>query len=210
MNIHELMNNKGFTGYSLAKESGISYTTIKELLNGKRKVENLPGKTILALARSFDCSMEDVMNLDTDSSYISNHSYKRKSDYYSELLKNKKNVVLAKDSALEFYHLANYVVSDKVFVYSCGELKDPFINKRVENFDGIDYQIIDGIMVTTLSQTVNDIISDDDTDLQPIYEALNKYYYTHDNSFDGINIKDENKQLFERISKESLEYYSEN
>lgn len=65
-------------------------------------------------------------------------------------------------------------------------------------------------MVTTLSQTVNDIISDDDTDLQPIYEALNKYYYTHDNSFDGINIKDENKQLFERISKESLEYYSEN
>lgn len=207
MNLLDLMKNKNLTGYSLSKESGISYTTIKEILNGKRKIENLPGKTILALANVFECSMEDVMSLEIK--YKDNFSYKRKSDYYCDLLKNKKNVILSKDSALEFYHLSNDSVSDNVFVYSCGDLQEPYICKKVDNFNDIDYQIVDGVMVTTLSQTINDIISDDDTDLQPLYEALNKYFYTHDNSFENIDIEEANKKAFERIVQAGLEYYDE-
>ena len=41
MNLLKLLNKKGYTGYSLSKESGIPYTTIKDLLNGKRKIQLL-------------------------------------------------------------------------------------------------------------------------------------------------------------------------
>ena len=33
--------------------------------------------------------------------------------------------------------------------------------------------------------------------------------HAHDDSFDGIDIEETNRQFFERISKESLEYYDE-
>ena len=209
MNMLLLMKKMGFTGYSLAKESGISYTTIKEIMSGKRKIENLPGKTIRSLANAFNCSMEEIMKLDINKNYLDSSSFLRKSEYYTELLKNKKNVVLAKDSALEFYHLSNDNISDKAFVYSCGDLEDPFINKKVENFDDIDYEVVDGIMVTTLDQTINDIIADNDVDLQPLYEALNKYYHQHNNSFDGIEVNEKNRESFKKIAEDSLDYYNE-
>lgn len=209
MNLLKLMNKMGFTGYSLSKESGISYTTIKDLLNGKRKIENLPGKTILSLAKTLGCSMEDVMKMSIDNNYIDPDSYLTKSDYYADLLKNKKNVILAKDSALEFRHLSNDNASKKAFVYSCGALDEPFVYKKVDNFDNIDYEVIDGVMVTSVNQTVNDIIDDNDVDLQPLYEALNKVYHKNNNSFDNITIREENKEKFQKIAEDSIEYYKE-
>ena len=82
MNLLKLLSEKGYTGYSLSKESGVSYTTIKDLLNGKRKIENLPGKTILALAKVLNCSMEEIMKMDIDNNYIDPDSYLTKSKYY--------------------------------------------------------------------------------------------------------------------------------
>ena len=209
MNLYELMKKHGYSGYSLSKESGISYTTIKDLLNGKRKIENLPGKTINSLAKIFSCSMEEIMNLDTNRNHQDFKSFKTKNDYYAELLRNRKNVILAKDSALEFYRLANDSFSNRACVYSCGDLEEPFDNIKVNNFDDLDYKVYDGVMVTSLSQTVNDIIADDDIDLQPLYEALNTYYFTHDNSFEGIYINPDNEEDFYRIAEESFDYYSE-
>ena len=209
MNLLKLLSEKGYTGYSLSKESGVSYTTIKDLLNGKRKIENLPGKTILALAKVLNCSMEEIMKMDIDNNYIDPDSYLTKSKYYTDLLKNKKNVILAKDSALEFHHLSNDNINKSTYVYSCGELNEPFIYKKVDNFEDIDYEVIDGIMVTSINQTVNDIIKDNDVDLQPLYEALNKIYYKNNKSFDSISIEEKNKEKFEEIAKNSLDYYNE-
>lgn len=209
MNLLKLLNKKGYTGYSLSKESGIPYTTIKDLLNGKRKIENLPGKTILALAKTLNCTMEEIMKMDIDNSFINPDSYLTKNEYYTDLLKNKKNVILAKDSALEFHHLSNDNINKSAYVYSCGELNEPFVYKKVDNFDGIDYEVIDGVMVTSVNQTVNDIINDNDIDLQPLYEALNKIYYKNNESFDSISIEEKNKEKFEEIAKNCIDYYNE-
>lgn len=209
MNLLKLLNKKRYTGYSLSKESGIPYTTIKDLLNGKRKIENLPGKTILALAKTLNCTMEEIMKMDIDNNFINPDSYLTKSEYYTDLLKNKKNVILAKDSALEFRHLSNDNINKSAYVYSCGELNEPFVYKKVDNFDGIDYEVIDGVMVTSVNQTVNDIINDNDIDLQPLYEALNKIYYKNNESFDSITIEEKNKEKFEEIAKNCIDYYNE-
>lgn len=209
MNLLKLLNKKGYSGYSLSKESGIPYTTIKDLLNGKRKIENLPGKTILALSITLDCTMEEIMNMDIDNNFINPDSYLTKSEYYTDLLKNKKNVILAKDSALEFHHLSNDNINKSAYVYSCGELNEPFVYKKVDNFDGIDYEVIDGVMVTSVNQTVNDIINDNDIDLQPLYEALSKIYYKNNESFDSISIEEKNKEKFEEIAKNCIDYYNE-
>ena len=208
MNLYQKMENMEYTGYSLSKKSGVSYTTIKDVINGKRKIENLPGKTILLLAKALNCTMEDVMNMEINNN-VSSTSFLTKSEYYTKLLKNKKNVILAKESALEYYHLSNDSFSDKAYVYSCGKLDGPYINEEVENFNDIEYEVINGTMVTSLSQTINDIVEDEDIDLQPLYEALNKYYHQHNKSFDGIKIKEENKDRFAGIVKDSMDYYKE-
>ena len=210
MNIHELMNNKGFTGYSLAKESGISYTTIKELLNGKRKVENLPGKTILALARSFYCSMEDVMNISFEDELTQSQSFKTKNDYYKHMLKNRKNVVLAKESAAEFLHLSNSNQNENIYVYSSGSLPRPFVVQKIENFNDLDYEIIDGLLVTDTNKTINDLLSNEETDPQSVYESLATYYFDHNESFDGLEIDEINEPRFEYFVDGAIKYYDEN
>lgn len=209
MNIHTYLSTSESSLYKLAKQCGVQYTTLKELVAGKRKIENLPGKTILSLARGIGCSMEDIMNMEFSNDTISITSYATKSDYYKYMLKNYKNVILAFDSALEFYKLSNDNSSRKVYCYSVSALPEPFIPVIVNNFSNIDYQTHDGILVTSIDQTFNDLIADDNSDTQPIYEALNHYYYEHDNSFESLNILPQNSDRFLKLAEESLEYYAE-
>ena len=44
--INELMENKKITKYRLAKESGIAYTTINDICNGKAQLEKCSAETI--------------------------------------------------------------------------------------------------------------------------------------------------------------------
>lgn len=209
MNIHTYLSSNNQSLYSIAKSSGIPYTTLKELVSGKRKIENLPGKTILKLAKALDCTMEEVMSIEFSNDSICISSYKTKADYFKSLLRNYKNVVLAFDSALEFHRLSNDNNSSKVYCYSTTNLPEPFAPVVVPNFKNINYQIKDGVLVTSINQTFNDLLSDEDSDTQPIYEALNHYYYDHNESFDGLDILPQNKNRFKYLAEESIEYYSD-
>ena len=64
------------------------------------------------------------------------------------------------------------------------------------------------VCCTTFEQTINDMLSDfENTDEMALTEALSNYYYSHNESFDGLNIKPENRDTFEQLKQPVIDYY---
>lgn len=52
----------GKTVYQISKETGIPYTTISELANGKIDINKCAADTVFRLTLYFRCSMEEILN----------------------------------------------------------------------------------------------------------------------------------------------------
>ena len=61
MFIDEIMQNKNMTKYALAKKSGIPYTTVNELCNGKTRIEKCSAETVYRIAKALEVSMESLL-----------------------------------------------------------------------------------------------------------------------------------------------------
>ena len=61
MTINELMKKQNITKYRLAKESGISYTTINDICNGKARLEKCSADTIYHISKTLGVSMESLI-----------------------------------------------------------------------------------------------------------------------------------------------------
>lgn len=61
MRLTELMEEKKLSIYRLSKESGIPYTTLNDICNGKTSLEKCSAETVYKLARALDISMEELL-----------------------------------------------------------------------------------------------------------------------------------------------------
>lgn len=61
MTINELIKEKNITKYRLAKNSGIPYTTINDICNGKARIEKCSAETIYRIAKELGVSMESII-----------------------------------------------------------------------------------------------------------------------------------------------------
>lgn len=61
MTINELMAEKHITKYRLSKNSGVPYTTINDICNGKAQLEKCSAETIYKIAKELDISMEYLL-----------------------------------------------------------------------------------------------------------------------------------------------------
>ena len=62
MNISKLMEEKNITKYRLSKTSGIPYTTVGDICNGKADLKKCSAETIYKLAKALDVSMEELLS----------------------------------------------------------------------------------------------------------------------------------------------------
>lgn len=135
--------------------------------------------------------------------YLSNR------EWLSDAIKGE-NVILRKVSALEFMQLfVGYFSEQKIEVYSLkkGEY-DNIDYCIVDSFDGIEYIQYKDTMCCSISQAVNDILDDfENADEMALAEALSKYYYTHNKSFEGISVRPENVRQFEYFKDWAINYY---
>lgn len=58
----KLINKKGLTAYQISKKTGIPYTTIFELLNGKTDINKCAAGTVFRLTLFLKCEIEDILN----------------------------------------------------------------------------------------------------------------------------------------------------
>jgi hypothetical protein len=134
---------------------------------------------------------------------------------YQGILFQDKDVILRSTSALIQLELfIGYMHEIPFQVYSKVELGYENVNCIiVDDFDGIDYEMIYGVKCTTANQTFNDMFSrlyapDSDEDLLALTDGLAEYWHNHNCSYDGLIIDPSNLPKFNEVKdwpREALE-----
>lgn len=121
------------------------------------------------------------------------------------------NVVFALDEALMCQGLFGGR-NDEYIIWVYGD-------SSLNRFNGVvilgehisPYDIIEEeeVKFTNLNRTINDAFANESIlDMQGITEALSYYYYSNDESFDGLSSSPEYQDQFERLAKEAINYYT--
>ena len=214
MNILEMRKSLGYTQSEFAQRYNIPYRTIQNWESGLRK----PPEYILELLQHK--VQEDLVNKKTislpkyDSQKI---DLPKRTEYrnYLEWLRSVNEfidepVVYALNQALMCQGMFNgYSDEYLVWVYGNDELNR--YNGVVVLGNNIDKYYVEeknGLEYTNFNRTVNDSFANEDIlDMQGITEALSKYYFTNNESFDGVYIEPEYQERFQRIAEDAIEYY---
>jgi len=123
-----------------------------------------------------------------------------------------RDMILRRTSALEHLQLfCGYMHERNIDVYAKRRGEYENISYHiVDTFDGIDYVSFGDVLCTSVSQTINDMLSDfDNIDEQSLVEGLSGYYYKNSKNFEGLNINPENVGKFNAIKDWAVEYYDE-
>lgn len=216
MIIRDLRRKLGDTQSEFAARYGIPFRTIQNWEAGVRT----PPAYILDLLEHR--VKEDLVNRKTTKLPITDPSKKdlpKRRDYIGAAawLKDVQNcfgkdVVFALDEALmcqgSFGGRGDEYV---VWVYGDDEITD--YNGAVILGNHISpYSVVEknGLKFTDFNRTLSDAMANESIlDMQGITEALNKYYYTHGESFSGISVAPEYQDRFEALAKEALDYYND-
>ena len=137
------------------------------------------------------------------SDYMSNRAWLR------EVVGNQP-MILRSVSALEFLQLfVGYFSESKVEVYALEESPEENIQCHiVKDLEAIEYLRFENVLCSSPSQAVNDMLSDfEHSDETALVEALSKYYYSHEESFNGLAIKAENQKRFEELKEWAINYF---
>ena len=119
-------------------------------------------------------------------------------------------IILRSVSALEYLQLfVGYFSENKVEVYALEESSEENIRCHIiEDLEAIEYIRFENVLCSSPSQAVNDMLSDfEHSDETALVEALSKYYYSHEESFSGLNIKKENQKRFEELKDWAINYF---
>ena len=119
-------------------------------------------------------------------------------------------MILRSVSALEYLQLfVGYFSENKVEVYALEESSEENIRCHIiEDLEAIEYIRFENVLCSSPSQAVNDMLSDfEHSDEPALVEALSKYYYSHEESFSGLNIKKENQKRFEELKDWAINYF---
>ena len=119
-------------------------------------------------------------------------------------------IILRSVSALEYLQLfVGYFSENKVEVYALEESSEENIRCHIiEDLEAIEYIRFENVLCSSPSQAVNDMLSNfEHSDETALVEALSKYYYSHEESFSGLNIKKENQKRFEELKDWAINYF---
>ena len=138
MNFKELLIDKKITGYALSKNTGIPYTTISDLINGKTVIQNVSLKHALAIADCLNIDILELSKIETvpfvEFRYFRNnvlHDLKRLGfkDFIYKIIKEKQIDYYYKNNGKEY---AYYLLA--LMDYLCNKNDFPKYEKRYNGF----------------------------------------------------------------------------
>ena len=130
-------------------------------------------------------------------------------DYLRDLLKDAP-CILAYDTAADYLGLSNgssFHEAADIYVVSPLNLKGTR-EHIIPSFDTVDYERRNGLLCTTVNQTINDLLRADG-DNQVIQESLADVYFSNGESFDSLHIEKELLPRFDKYKVWAMEYYNE-
>ena len=214
MNIHEMRMRLGDTQSAFAKRYNIPFRTIQNWEAGIRKppeyLRELLEKQVkadLVNRRTFTIPKYDPhkLTLPKRSTFIGAFSW-------LEAIKERVNedLVFALDEALMCDgSFGGRNEEDVVWAY--GSIKLLRFNGIVllgEKINHHDVKETDGILYTDFNRTLNDALANEHIlDMQGITEALSRYYFQNNESFEGLSVSPQYTELFEDLMDAALHYY---
>ena len=66
MTINQILQEKGFTRYSLSKSSGIPWATLADICSGKTPLERCSSGTLMKLSKALELTLEELLSLDVE------------------------------------------------------------------------------------------------------------------------------------------------
>ncbi|MCD7809381.1 MAG: helix-turn-helix domain-containing protein [Erysipelotrichaceae bacterium] len=80
------------------------------------------------------------------------------------------------------------------------------LSNTISNYN---IEVRNGLKFTDFNRTIVDALTNEKIlDMQGITEAISRYYYANNESLKGIHVPPEYIRKFEKIAKESIEYYN--
>jgi hypothetical protein len=126
----------------------------------------------------------------------------------------RKDLILRRTSALECLELfGGYMHEKAIDVYARRQGEYENVNYHiVDSFGDIDYIQLDDVMCATANHTFNEMLANYDNmeetiDEQALIEGLSDYYFSHNESFDGLEIEPGNLARFNEIKEWAIEYH---
>lgn len=128
-------------------------------------------------------------------------------DAFKFLLKDI-DCIVCRESAADLMGYSNGGFRNKIYVYSTEELNLPFIkNFIVDSLDDVSSIDYKGIRVSPIEQAIVDMLTDDNSDWQILFETLADYYTEHNDSYDGLDIPPELKERAAFFKDGGMHYY---
>ena len=215
MDIREMRNKLGDTQTEFAKRYNIPFRTIQNWETGLRN----PPEYIISLLE--DRIREDLVNRKTVS--LPKYDPRKKdlpkrSDYKGSLSWLKAvyervggNVVFALDEALMCQgNFGGRSDEYLVWVYGDDNISDyngvVILGNKISPFC-VEEKI--GLRFTDFNRTLSDALANEAIlDMQGITEAVSRYYYSNNESFNGLFVAPEYQDRFERLAGEAINYYN--
>ena len=214
MNIREMRQILGDTQKEFATRYNIPFRTIQNWETGKR----MPPEYIINLLSQR--VRDDSINRKTitlPKFTTQKRNLPKRSDYIGAIAWLKavqeclgESVVFALDEALICQGTFGGR-SDEYIVWVYGDDSVTQYNGVVvlgNHIDACHIKNRNGLLYTDFNRTVYDALANESIlDMQGITEAISYYYYTNNNSFNGIFIVPEYQNRFEELANEAIEYY---
>lgn len=214
MNIKDMRIELGDTQSEFAARYNIPFRTIQNWESGVRKP---PEYIMELLEQRIKTDLINRKTINLPKYDASKKSLPNRSDYVGSVAWLKavqsclgENVVFALDEALMCQ--GNFGGrSDEYLVWIYGDdsaaeyngvviLGNQVSNYCVKNRNGLKY--------TDFNRTVSDALANEAIlDMQGVTEAVSRYYYSHDESLEGISIAPEYQTRFEKLAEEAIDYY---
>ena len=138
---------------------------------------------------------------------IDNNKHITFCDVYKTLL-NGIDCIVCKESAADLLGYSNGGFRRNIDVYTLHDYNLPYLNCHVvDNFSKINVQDFHGIKVVPIEQTIIELLQDEKTDDQIIFESLANYYYKNNLSFSNINPPKNLVKKFNFYAEEGKKYY---
>ena len=215
MNIREMRSRLGDTQSEFAARYHIPFRTVQNWETGLRK----PPEYIMRLLESR--IREDLVN--------------RKTAVLPQYDSRKRNLPKRCDyvGALSWLTAVRDCIGEKVVFAldealmcqgSFGGRSDEYIvwvygDDAVTDYNGVavlgnrisPYSVKEknGLRFTDFNRTLSDALANESIlDMQGITEAVSRYYYSHNESFEGLSVPPEYQERFEALAAEAIDYYS--
>lgn len=101
----EYLKERKLSVYKLSEISNVPYTTLNELINGKKSIEDCKIKTIENIAKALNCSIETLLNLLNGKNIVILNSWEvetRCNDNFVALLEDINDVKKIADELIEY------------------------------------------------------------------------------------------------------------